>query len=97
MIDAVTADLIRHEREQDAQEAFEEAVDDKLWLMPATQAYDYMDEHFDNTGGMDVIAKLAEWYAADKDERIEKANELFELMQKAMKPMVERDVKEAMK
>lgn len=95
-MDAVTADLIRYEREQDAQEAFEEAVDNKLWLMPATQAYDYMDEHFQNTGGLEIIGKLAEWYAADKDERICKANELFELMQKAMKPLIERDVREAM-
>lgn len=95
-MDAVTADLIRYEREQDAQEAFEEAVDNKLWLMPATQAYDYMDEHFQNTGGLEIIGKLAEWYAADKDERICKANELYELMQKAMEPMVRKDVKETM-
>ena len=95
-MDAVTADLIRYEREQDAQEAFEEAVDNKLWLMPATQAYDYMDEHFQNTGGLEIIAKLAEWYAADNDERICKANELYELMQKAMKPLIERDVRESM-
>ena len=97
MIDAVTADLIRHEREQDRQEAFEEAVDTKLTMLSASDALDYMDEHFDNTGGMDVIAKLGEWYAADNAERVCKANELFELMQKAMKPMVERDVREAMK
>lgn len=95
-MDAVTADLIRYEREQDAQEAFEEAVDNKLWLMPATQAYDYMDEHFQNTGGLEIIGKLAEWYAADNDERICKANELYELMQKAMEPMVRKDVKETM-
>jgi len=43
----------------------------------------------------DVLERLAQ-YAADKDERIEKANELYELMQKAMKPLIERDVKEAM-
>ena len=95
-MDAVTADLIRYEREQDDQEAFEEAVDNMMAFMTAPQAYDYMDEHFQNTGGLEIIGKLAEWYAADNDERICKANELYELMQKAMKPLIERDVREAM-
>lgn len=93
-MDAVTADLIRYEREQDAQEALEEAVDTKLTLMSASEAYDYMDEHFQNTGGLEIIGKLAEWYAADKDERICKANELYELMQKAMEPMVRKEAME---
>ena len=92
-MDAVTADLIRYEREQDAKEAFEEAVDNKLWLMSASEAYDFMDAHFENTGGLEIIAKLAEWYAAEKDERICKENELRELMQKAMKPLVRESMK----
>ena len=87
-MDAVTADLIRYEREENFRDSIADEVETRIYNMSASDMFDRIDEHFANTGGASIIAKLAEWYAADKDERICKANELRELMQKAMEPLV---------
>ena len=92
-MDAVTASLILHEREEDFRDSIADEVETRLYNLSASQAFDLIDEHFAATGGATIIAKLAEYIAADREERGLKLIELEELVMDAMKPAIEEAVK----
>ena len=92
-MDAVTADLIRYEREEDFRDSIADEVETRIYNMSASDMFDRIDEHFANTGGASIIAKLAEYMAADREERGLKLIELEELVRESISPAIEAEVK----